>query len=36
MIDMKVVRLKAKVAPKTYTEEHLREVWLRIPGLPDH
>ena len=30
MIDMKVIRLKAKVAPKTYTEEHLREVYQRL------
>ena len=30
MIDMKVIRVKAKVAPKTYTEEHLREVYQRL------
>ena len=30
MINMKVIRLKAKVAPKTYTEEHLREVYQRL------
>ena len=27
---MKVIRVKAKVAPKTYTEEHLREVYQRL------
>ena len=30
MINMKVIRVKAKVAPKTYTEEHLREVYQRL------
>ena len=30
MINMKVFRVKAKVAPKTYTEEHLREVYQRL------
>ena len=30
MINMKVIRLKAKVVPKTYTEEHLREVYQRL------
>ena len=30
MIKMTVIRLKAKVAPKTYTEEHLREVYQRL------
>ena len=30
MIDMKVIRVKAKVVPKTYTEEHLREVYQRL------
>ena len=30
MINMKVIRLKAKVAPKTYTEEHLNEVYQRL------
>ena len=29
MIYMKVIRVKAKVVPKTYTEEHLREVYQR-------
>ena len=27
---MKVIRVKAKVATKTYTEEHLREVYQRL------
>ena len=27
---MKAIRVKAKVAPKTYTEEHLREVYQRL------
>ena len=27
---MKVIRVKAKVAPKIYTEEHLREVYQRL------
>ena len=30
MIDMRVIRVKAKVVPKTYTEEHLREVYQRL------
>ena len=30
MINMKVIRVKAKVTPKTYTEEHLREVYQRL------
>ena len=30
MINMKVIRVKAKVAPKTYTEEHLQEVYQRL------
>ena len=30
MINMKVIRVKAKVAPKTYTEEYLREVYQRL------
>ena len=30
MINMKVIRVKAKVAPKTYTEEHLNEVYQRL------
>ena len=30
MIDMKVIRVKAKAAPKTYTEEYLREVYQRL------
>ena len=30
MINMKVIQVKAKVAPKTYTEEHLREVYQRL------
>ena len=30
MISMRVIRVKAKVAPKTYTEEHLREVYQRL------
>ncbi len=30
MIYMKVIRVKAKIAPKTYTEEHLREVYQRL------
>ena len=27
---MKVIKVRAKVAPKTYTEEHLREVYERL------
>ena len=27
---MKVIRVKAKVAPKTYTKEHLQEVYQRL------
>ena len=30
MINMKVIRVKAKVAPKTYTKEHLQEVYQRL------
>ena len=30
MINMKVIRVKAKIAPKTYTEEHLQEVYKRL------
>ena len=30
MINMKVIQVKAKVAPKTYTEEHLQEVYQRL------
>ena len=30
MINMKVIRVKAKIVPKTYTEEHLREVYQRL------
>jgi chromosome segregation ATPase len=30
MINIQVIRVKAKVAPKTYTEEHLNEVYQRL------
>ena len=30
MINMKVIRVRAKVVPKTYTEEHLNEVYQRL------
>ena len=30
MINVKVIKVRAKVVPKTYTEEHLREVYERL------